>query len=317
MTGATRRSVLARLGLLGVGVGGVLLVRQQLMWPAPKVAFPAGGEGSGWLALPAQGNLVELPARVGGRTIQAVVDSGAQYSAIDDALAMELRLPAATPLPMLAFGVSGGPSLTRAVSLDLDLGPMQLKGLRAATLNLAGLSGLTARPFSMLLGRDLLRRVVADIDFPNARCAFIHADAWSPPTEALAATVRGEAGAIMASVTVEGATPVEVMVDTGATGALALSEETARAVGLLDGRRVRSGRSVTLGGISQDRMVRARSLEVAGHRLNDVLVQIYSPPARSPVPAGLLGLGVLRRFRVALDHGGGRMFLTGPDGDSR
>jgi hypothetical protein len=239
------------------------------------------------------------------------LDSGAQYSAIDDALAMELRLPAATPLPMLAFGVSGGPSLTRAVRLDVDLGPMQLTGLRAATLNLAGLSGLTPRPFSMLLGRDLLQKVVADIDFPNARCAFFDARRWTPPAEAMAATVRGEAGALWASVTVEAAAPVEVMIDTGATGALALSEETARMVGLLDGRRVRAGRSVTLGGVSQNRMVRARAVEVAGHRLRDVPVQIYSPAVRGPIPAGLLGLGVLRRFRVALDHGAGRMFLTG------
>ena len=31
-----------------------------------------------------------------------------------------------------------------------------------------------------------------------------------------------------------------------------------------------------------------------------------------PIPEGLLGLGVLKRFRVTLDHGGGRMFLAGP-----
>jgi predicted aspartyl protease len=310
MSGPTRRSVLTRLGALGLGVGALLLVRQQLVWPAPQISFRNGAQGSGWLPLPRFVGLVELPAQVGGRTITAVVDSGAQFSAIDDALAMELRLPAATPLPMLAFGVSGAPSLTRAVSLDLDLGPMQLNKLRAATLNLAGISGLTPRPFSMLLGRDFLRQVVADIDFPNSRCAFSHAAGWTPPPGAMAATVRGEAGALMASVTVEDAEHVEVMIDTGATGALALSVETAEAVGLLDGRRVRTGRSVTLGGVSQDRMVQAQAIDVAGHRLTDVLVQIYSPSVGRTIPAGLLGLGVLRRFRVALDHGGGRMFLT-------
>ncbi len=311
MTAATRRSVLARLGVLGVGVGGLLLARQQLVWPTPDVAFTSGAGGSGWLPIPRFVGLVELPATVAGRPIRAVVDSGAQYSAIDDALAMDLRLPAATPLPMLAFGVSGAPSLTRAVRLDLDLGPMRLERLRAATLNLAGLSGLTPRPFSMLLGRDFLRRVIADFDFPNHRCAFFHAEGWTPPERGQAATVRGRAGALMVSVAVEDAEPVEVMIDTGATGALALSAKAAEAAGLLDGRRVRVGRSVTLGGVSHDRMVRARAVQVAGRRLSDVPVQIFAPSMPGAIPDGLLGLGLLRHFRVALDHGAGRLFLSG------
>ena len=282
------------------------------MWPTPKVIF-AGGDHSGWMDLPLPGGLIDLPARIGGVTLRAVVDSGAQYSAIDAGLAQRLALPAATPIPMVAFGVSGGPSLTRAVTLDADLGAFALKGLRAATLDLQPLSGLTRQPFSLLLGRDFLRTVTAEVDFPRARAAFFAPAAWRPPAGAHAAAVASRSGGLMVQVQVEAAPPLEVMLDTGATGALALSEGAAKASGLLDGRPLATGQSVTLGGVSEDGVVLASQVVFAGRRLTDVEVQIYRPAANAPVPNGLLGLGVLQRFHLALDVAGARLFLIGPE----
>jgi len=298
--------------ILGAGVAGYFAVRQQLIWPNPKVVF-AGGDRSGWMDLPLPGGLIDLPARVGWTRVRAVVDSGAEYSAIDAGVAQRLALPAATPIPMVAFGVSGAPSLTRAVTLDADFGAFAVKGLRAATLNLQPLTGLTRQPFALLLGRDFLRSVIAEVDFPRGRAAFFAPAAWRAPADARSAAVRVQSGGLMVPVGIEGAPPVEVMLDTGATGALALSEETARSAGLLDGRPLRSGQSVTLGGVSQDGMVQAREIVFAGRRLADIEVQIYRPAANAPVPKGLLGLGVLQRFHLALDLAGGRLFLIGPE----
>lgn len=297
-----------------VGAGGAAfwVVHRQFTWPTPGVIFAREG-WSGWLELPVAGGLIALAARVGGETIQAVLDSGAQYSAVDTGLAQRLGLPAATPLPMVAFGVSGAPSLTRAVSLDADLGGFALKGLRAATLNLQPLTGLTRQPFSLLLGRDALRAMVVEADFPGRRVAVFAPGRWTPPTGAAPVGVQMPAGAPMVAVRIENAPPVEVLLDTGATGALALSEATAKAAGLMDGRPLRTGQSVTLGGVSEDGMVRARRVEFAGHAIDDLEVQVYRPAANSPAPAGLLGLGVLERFHLALDLPGARVFLIGPE----
>lgn len=315
---ADRRTFLRRLAILGVGAAGFVFVRQQLNWPTPKIIL-AEGRSSGWLPTPPDGGLIALPARIDRADVQAVVDSGAQYSAIDAGLAQRLRLPAATPLPMVAFGISGEPSVTRAVRLDASLGPgaVAIRGLRAATLDLQSLSGLTRQPFSLLLGRDFLRAVVLEADFPRRRVAFFSPESWSPPAGARPAPLRMESGGPMAPVRIEDSAPIEVMVDTGATGALALSEASARTAGLFDGRPMRVGQSVTLGGVSQDGMVRARRLEFAGHTLEDFDVQIYRPAANAPVPDGLLGLGVLGRFHMALDLSGGRLFLIGPEHPGR
>lgn len=307
-----RRVFLRRLGLLAAGAAGYLVVRHQLVWPNPQVRF-AAGQWSGWIDLAGASGLIALPARIGWARIPAVIDSGAQYSAIDAGLAQRLNLPAATPIPMVAFGVSGAPRLTRAVGLDVDLGSFSLTGLRAAALDLQPLSGLTRQPFSLLLGRDFLRTVVVEADFPRRRAAIFAPQAWSPPPGAQAVRVRAQTGGLMVEVRIEGAAPVEVMLDTGATGALALSEATARAVGLMDGRPQRRAQSVTLGGVSDDGVVAARSLTFAGHRIENVLVQIYRPAANAPTPAGLLGLGVLERFHLSLDLPGGRVFLVGAE----
>lgn len=314
LRGPTRRMLLRRALAAAAAGAGFYLVREQLVWPTPRVSF-ARGAWSGWIDMPVPGGLIELPAEVGGEPVRAVIDSGAQYSAIDGGLAERLALPAATPIPMVAFGVSGSPSLTRAVTLEADLGAFRLQGLRAATLELQPLSGLTRQPFGLLLGRDVLRAVTLEADFPGARAAFFRPDAWRPPPDAAPAVVRVQNGALMIAVNIEQAPPVEVLLDTGATGPLALSETAARGAGLMDGRPMRRGESVTLGGVSEDGMVTARQVAFAGHSLKDVEVQVYRPAANAPVPAGLLGLGVLRRFHVALDHANGRVFLM--DGQAK
>ena len=307
-----RRAFLRRLATLAAGAAGYLVVRRQLVWPIPRVSF-AAGRWSGWLELSGASVLIALPAQIGGAQIQAVIDSGAQYSAIDADLAQRLALPAASPIPMVAFGVSGEPSVTRAVGLDVDLGAFKVQGLRAAPLNLQPLSSLTRQPFSLLLGRDFLRAVVVEADFPRRRVAVFAPQAWTPPPGAQAVGLRSKTDGLMVQIGIEQAAPVEVMLDTGATGTLALSEETARAAGLMDGRPLRRAQSVTLGGVSEDGIVQVRRLSFAGHAFEDVDVQIYRPAHSAPVPAGLLGLGVLQRFRLALDLQGERVFLVGPE----
>lgn len=310
--GPNRRWLLGRLGVLGAGLGVAWLLRDRVLQPTPQVAFVAGAASSGWLPIPKRGGLVELPAHVAGEPIRVVVDSGAQFSAIDRGLAERLGLKHGLGLPIMAFGVSGQPSVAQTVDLDLDLGPMQVRGVRAAALELHALSGAMGRPFSMLVGRDVLRAATVDLDFPRARAAFWRPDVWRPAPNAVAATVRRSAGALLAKVSVEGREPIEAMIDTGATSALALSAQTAQSLGLLDGRSIRSGRSVSLGGVGVDRVVTAQTVAFAGHVIEDVEVQVFEPSLKGPLPAGLLGVGVLSRFRVALDHAGGRLWLSGP-----
>ncbi len=308
----SRRALLSRLGLLGAGAAALYLVRDRLPWPPPTVAF-AAGDATPWIPLPGDARLIEISGEAAGHPLRIVVDSGAQFSAIDRGLAQRLALPQSATLPMLAYGVSGKPSLTHTVRFDLGLPGLSVGGVRAAVLDIAGLSAATGREFQLLLGRDVLRELVLDADFPRDRVRFHRPESYQPPLDARPVPLKLVGGAPMTPVRVEGQAPVDVLVDTGATGALALSTETARNVGLLaPGRTVTEAQSVSLGGVSLDQMVRARTVEAAGMTLRGVEVQIYAPSARGPIPQGLLGTGLLRRYRVVLDLDGGRLLLVTP-----
>jgi len=307
----SRRSLLRQLALLGVGLGAAWWLRERYLYPTPQVAFAGGRSDTGWLRLPGPGGLIELTAHVHGIPIPVVVDSGAQFSAIDRRLAARLGLKEA-PIPFLAFGVSGEPSLTHTVGVDLDIGSLQVRGMRAATLELLTLSGVIRRPFAMLIGRDVLRALTLEADWPNGRARLVKPAAFRPPAGAQVAVTRKAGGALMAPVTIEGARPIELMVDTGATSEIALSEKTAQALGLLTGRHVTTSRSVSLGGVSEDRVLRAATVEFAGRLLKDVEVQVFTPSMRGPLPDGLLGVGLLKQFRTAMDLETGVLWLAGP-----
>jgi predicted aspartyl protease len=303
-----RRSLLVG---LAAAAGGLFLVRDRLPWPPLTPRF-ANGRDTPWQRLP-PGGLIEIDAHVGAAPIRAVVDSGAQFSAIDRALAERLDLPRTVAAPILAYGVSGAPSLTHTVRLDLALPGLAVAGLRAAALDLAPIAQVTGRDFQLLIGRDVLSRLVVEADFPLRRVRFLTREAYKAPPDAHSLPLARTGAGPQIDVRIEDAPPLQVLVDTGASGVLALSEKAAHQAGLLaPGRTIRPAHSVSIGGLSLDRRVRARTLAVGPVVLRDVDVQVYRPAANAPAPTGLLGTGLFSRYRMALDLGGDRLHLVPP-----
>lgn len=303
-----RRSLLIG---LAAAAGGLFLVRDRLPWPPLEPQF-ANGRGTPWLPMPG-GGLMEIAVAVNGAPVRAVVDSGAQFAAVDRALAERLQLPRNVAAPLLAFGVSGAPTLTHTVRLDLSLPGLAVPRLRAAALDLAALAQVTGREFQLLIGRDVLERLVLEADFPLRRLRFLAAGAYAPPPDARTFTLADTGQGPMVRIQVEASEPMDVLVDTGAAGVLALSENAAQRTGLLaPDRPISQAHSVSLGGLSLDRRVTARAVTIGNLTLRDVEVQVYRPAANAPAPSGLLGAGLFARYRMALDLAADRLHLVPP-----
>ncbi len=291
---------------MGAAVGGGWWLKDHVIWRRPDVVF---GPADEWLAFDAPRTLLPtVEAVVGGRTVRALIDSGAQFSVIDRALFADLGLARTFDMPLLAYGVGGGAQVGKGVTLDLGLGATRVENLRAAILDLGPLARADGLSTPLILGQDLLSQGLLDIDVERRRVRFV-ARETPLPADVIAIEVRKVGKALGTTITVEGAT-VEAIVDTGASGLLALSRQSAHGAGLLDGRDQARGSSLVLGGAVASTLVEARTVTFGDRLYERVQTAIYSDVAAPGYPAALIGMEAFAGQRMIVDMGGGRLLAS-------
>lgn len=305
----TRRSLLGGLVLLGAGGAGAWFLREEYFWPTARLE--AGSNDSGELTL------LETPTRlpivmtgVNGQAVAALIDTGAQATSIDRSLAETLGLEPAFAPPLVALGAGGHRQVAEGVDLTLELGEMVFSAVRAAVVEIGPLAEAEMGAVKLVIGQDVLQTVVIDLDFA-ARTARLRDRAGAGVPAGLTTIPARERGrGLEARIRVE-ETVLDLLVDTGSTAGVSLSETTAQNAGLLDGRGAEQSRRIVLGGVSSGRIVQARSLTVAGRALGQSPVHIYADQAAPGFPRGLIGLEILGRERAWVDLAGGRLAVAG------
>ena len=306
-----RRDLLIRLGLIAGGVGGAWGLRDHVLWREPKLVFPADGS-SGWLAYAEpRATTPTVEVTINGEKLRALIDSGAQYSVIDRSLVAVLGLTHMFNIPMVAYGVGGEAQVGRGTTLDVAVGGMRLEGLRAAILGLGPLASADGLEAPLILGQDVLRNLVLELDTTQKRVRFLNREGWTPSRDLAVVEVTRAGKALQASITVEGA-EVEAVVDTGASALLAVTRETAEMVGLIDGRERTPGQSIVLGGVVGAETVIVRTLTIGNEVHRQASVAIYDNVAVPGFPKALIGMAAFEDRRVVLDLGGPRLFMTRP-----
>ncbi|WP_312685674.1 retropepsin-like aspartic protease [Brevundimonas nasdae] len=306
-----RRDLLIRLGLVAGGVGGAWWLRDHVLWREPAIVFPADGS-SGWMTYAEpRAATPTVEVTISGQRVRALIDSGAQYSVIDRSLVATLGLTHRFNIPMVAYGVGGDAQVGRGTTLDVAVGGMRLEGLRAAILGLGPLASDDGLAAPLILGQDVLRNLVLELDTTQKRVRFLKREGWIPSRDLAAVEVTRAGKALQAAITVEGA-EVEAVVDTGASALLAVTRETAEMVGLIDGRERTPGQSIVLGGVVGAETVTVRTLTIGNELHRQASVAIYDNVAVPGFPKALVGMAAFEDRRVVLDLGGPRLFMTRP-----
>lgn len=253
------------------------------------------------------GSQIFIAAIIGGEPISVLLDSGAEMTVLDLALARRMGLTLEGDV--VVQGTGGLSTGTFASGVDIEVGDLTFRDLTVLVLDL----GPVGLQIPAILGKDAFNALVVDLDFPNRRVAFHEPGAFAPPDTATGVELLSTGDIRAIRLSVEGRPPELFDFDTGNGSPLIIYADYAATEHLLDGRLSTTTRSGGVGGIRDVRLATISSIDIAGFRIRDVPAT-FPPAGTSAVDSdrtvGNVGLGVLGRFRLMTDFGGGRLWLV-------
>jgi hypothetical protein len=270
-------------------------------------SFADNAASSGWIDFePGAGDAIYLPVRVDGRAASALLDTGASTSVVDSRLAATLTLKTVGSNPIAEAGSTAG-AAEFVSGVSFDAGGLRLRGVTAATGDLATLERSAGHPLSAIIGREAFNELVVDVDFARRRVAFIDPASFVPPAGALEFPLTPDG----IPLSVDGRRPALFQIDLGYTWPVEVFPAYVKAEKLSDGPRVSDSLVRGLGGESGGSVRVLSELSFAGLRLVNIpaVFAERQPRAVGPDTAGFIGIGLLSRFRLILDYPQGRLYL--------
>ncbi|HXA40088.1 MAG TPA: aspartyl protease family protein [Phenylobacterium sp.] len=253
-----------------------------------------------------------LPIAVDGRPAEAWLDSGAGATVLDAAFARTLGVALGGGIE--AHGVAGGVAGVREARVNLEAGGLTMTDRRVVVMDLSAVARVVQRPVQVLLGRDVFDQAVVDIDFQDRRISLIPRTEFIPPGDA-PLSLRPSADLRSLFIVVAGA-PTEAILDLGNAGGLLLDRDFAEVNHLLAGRRLSTELAVGADGPRESVQASLDRVRLGGLAFDGVPT-VVTPGLTSRVPANV-GLQLLSRFRLTIDFGGDRIWMTPyPDATSR
>jgi len=285
--------------------------------PIPEQVFAILGGDRDWsLESPGEafpfvldGEHIYLKGQVGGRDAEFLLDSGAGATVIDSALAAALGLEQAGSFS--ALGVAGSSSFSFVQVPGYGAAGATLTDQTLASMPLdAPFYPLTGHHIGMIVGYDFLSRFVTLIDYGARTITLYDPASFELPADASVIPASRTMGVLSVGATIEDSIPARLLLDTGAGGALHLSNSFLAAhPAFLAGRDTVSSFVEGVGGEEAATLFRVGSVSLGGYRVE---AGLSSAGTGGPVLAafdGILGTGVLARFRIFLDYQGQRVAL--------
>jgi len=241
------------------------------------------------------GNRLFVTARVNGIAVEALLDSGAEMSVIDDDFAR--RLPVRYGSDQLVTGSGGEQSGRFAHGLSIAAAGLRLRNATAVVLDLDDLSKrLVGRPVALILGREIFDKARLRIDIERGTIAAVPRSRRPRGQRLPLATARG-VETMPASI--EGLPPAAAEFDLGNGSEVLVGRAYAERTGLLAPDRV-VGRADGggIGGRISREVVMLRTLTLAGRTFENVRAAI-DPTGTAPDLN--VGTSILRHFIITAD----------------
>lgn len=265
-----------------------------------------------WVAFQLIRNQVVLPVRVQGQgPFSCLVDTGANPSAVDTALAGGLDLKIAGPVGR-AEGVGRDDVAVSPTHMEVAVGAGAKARIAALVLNLAGISRGVGRPIDCILGQSWLADRAITFDYPRARLV-LGAPRPLPGQRCEEWPMRfwmDDDLMPLIDIKVNGVV-LPVSLDTGSSSTLRLFAEGAKRAGIEAGAEV--GSVTGARGASEVRRATARTLELGPLAATAVAMTVGERNAgEGATRMGNVGNGFLKGGVLTLDYPSKRIRICAP-----
>ncbi|HZW73469.1 MAG TPA: PDZ domain-containing protein, partial [Caldimonas sp.] len=181
-------------------------------------------------------------------------------------------------------------------------------------VDLGQLPDVEGVPLDGLVGYELFTRFGTTIDYARREFVLTAADRFAPPAGAAAIPFDMDDRVPIVQATL-GGLPARITIDTGSRSSLTLHSPFVRANDLV-ARYHAAAESVIgwgIGGAVRGRVARLPTLVIGDQHVDGIAGDLFTGDKGSyanPDLSGNLGSGVLRRFTVAFDYAGKKMYLA-------
>lgn len=267
--------------------------------------FTGKAQSTGWIPFsPEPRSGIFIPATINGHPMDVLLVTGLPLSDIDQTFASSLDT---------ADDKRNAGDVVH--DLDIQIGPLRLDQTDAAVMDFGPLSRHTGRRVQFLLGDEVFKSLVVDIDFPHHRICFSKTSEPAIPANAVEVPLKMIDGLPLIPISIEGGAPVEVEMGIGNTGDALIYQGYYERQRLLESRRLSKRLAAGSGGITPEPIGLLQRLELAGFTFRDVPAAFISDAlagTKSDSVSGDLGLPVLSRFRLIVDYAKERLWMI-PD----
>ncbi|PJI87731.1 hypothetical protein DAH55_01750 [Sphingomonas koreensis] len=254
------------------------------------------------------GNQIRFRTLLNGRWVDAILDTGVSDTAVSARFA---RTASMKPLVAgHADAIGGSVALSWGAIERIEVGGLVRTGGRIAIIDTdPRVTG--PAPVDLFIGADLLAAHALEIDYDTQRFRLLPSGRM--PFRGTTAPLRlaGAAGLYLSEIDLGGRRHRPMIVDTGDGSMVTLTRTAWRGIEHAGGR-VTTAIAWGLGGQIESEVTIVSALRIAALPASEVELRIEPDSGFSARKgaAGRLGGGLLRRHRVLLDPGAGRMVLA-------
>lgn len=242
---------------------------------------------------------------VQGRPATAILDSGADFSVVDNGFATSAALsPSASGQIDATIGEL---SVGKIPAIALELPGQFTAQIPVLSADLSKASQIYGRKIDFILGGDILRKLAVAIDFGGQRFRFGRTGLQPAGLQAIPIELARFAPIVPVQVGTQG---LKLLLDLGAGGDLGVSPDAWTRIKPQGVRMTDAAVAAANGEIGIFPRARITHLTIAGVDEPDVEVNVLPVPVHVTGEAdGFIGLGILSRYDVVLDIPAGKLWL--------